>query len=178
MPVYNVLLLGNPELRKKSDPIENFNGTETLQLLEDMKSALTDLQARYNSGLALAAPLIGIHKRVIYFRGDPEPFFIINPEISGRSPEEEEDWETCFAFQMAFAVKIRRPKAIALKYRNEKGEEQIISCEGKMARIALHGIDHLDGILALDHIGKPPLIMRAELTRQKLSSNSRWKKPK
>jgi peptide deformylase len=176
MPVYSVLLLGDPELRKKSTPVTDFEAPELRALLGDLKRTLTVLRARFGTGLALAAPLLGIHKRIIYFRGDPAPFFIINPEISGQSAEEEEDWETCFSFQMSFAVKFKRPKTIAMKYNDENGDDHIISCEGKMARLMLHEIDHLNGVLPVDYINNPPLIMRAELIKQRLSSSARWKK--
>ena len=141
----DILLLGNPKLYEKSEPVSK----EELPLVKDWAADLHDvmeaIRAEYDFGRAIAAPQLGIMKRLIYMNID-KPTIIINPEFTFLSDEKFELWDDCMSLPMLF-VKVRRHKTATLKFLNENWEEQEWQLEGDLSELLQHEYDHLDGIL-------------------------------
>lgn len=104
----------------------------------------------YNSeGVGLAAPQIGVSKRIIVIDDNKTPIIFINPEITYFSENSIEMEEGCLSIPNEFK-KISRPESVKVKYRDTKGKPNIRTFKGLLARIIQHEIDHLDGILMVE----------------------------
>jgi peptide deformylase len=92
-------------------------------------------------------------KRMVYMFTD-KPYLFINPIVENPSEEMMELWDNCMSFPQ-LDVKVKRHKAITLRYYDEHGEEKVWDMEGDYSELLQHEIDHLDGILctmrAVDH---------------------------
>ncbi|MBC8098873.1 MAG: peptide deformylase [Armatimonadetes bacterium] len=130
---------------------------KTLALVRDLKDTLAT-----EAGVGLAAPQIGIHKRVAIIRlgqqhdGDPEkdlspPIALINPQVTWSSDDETRDYDACLSIPRLYGYTYRA-NDIKVAALNEDGKPFELSLSGLDARVVLHEIDHLDGILFLDRI--------------------------
>ncbi|WP_455140941.1 peptide deformylase [Candidatus Hodarchaeum mangrovi] len=161
MPIKPVLLLGNPQLREISKEITKYDD-ELEQIILDLRDTLSNLQKTKNIGRALAAPQIGYKKRVIYFNLPDNDFAMINPVILFKSSDKFQVWDSCFSFDVAFFVQILRHKEIQVEFMTENGKQTHVYVED-LAELVQHEIDHLDGILATDHLTDvSQIIMREE----------------
>lgn len=136
----------NSVLREKCEEIEKID-EEIKKLIEDMKETLKES----NNGLGLAAPQVGVSKRVIVIRTSAGAEGFVNPKILKTSKEVETAEEGCLSFPGRF-LKIKRAKEITVKALNLNGDEMEIKAKGLMARLFQHEIDHLNGILFIDRI--------------------------
>jgi peptide deformylase len=162
MVIKDVLMIGNPVLRKKSIKMNKF-GEELQQIIQDLKDTLTHLQKTKKIGRGLAAPQIGYSKQIIYYGLPSDPFVMVNPEITWRSEEKFPVWDSCFSLDVAFFVEIMRNKHIKVKYQDEKGKEHIKEFKDDLSELVQHETDHLKGILATDHLTDTKrIIMRQE----------------
>jgi peptide deformylase len=142
-------------LRTPSQPVKKIN-REIKQLIEDIRDTIDA-----NPAVGLAAPQIGVHKRVFgarmsYREDQPDeemqpPIIFINPEILERSEETERGYDACLSIPGMMAYTTRNLK-IKVRYQNEKGKRIEQEFEGWDARVIQHEIDHLDGILFLDRL--------------------------
>lgn len=158
--LYKVVKYGDPVLEAPAEPVADFGSQELLQLVEDMFETMYA-----NKGIGLAAPQIGISKRLAVVDTsageDPEMRrVLINPEITfreGRAIDEE----GCLSIP-GFRENVARAQAIVVKGQDVYGNDVEIPAEDLMARAFQHEIDHLDGILFLRHISplKRDLIKR------------------
>jgi len=158
MPRREILLLGNPQLRVKSTEIKQFNN-EYETNLEDLKDTLLYLQKTRKIGRAIAAPQIGWMKDVLFFNLPELSFVMVNPKILSKSRETIEVWDSCFCFKVAFFIKIERFKEIKVKYLDKKGITKIETFSDDLSELIQHEIDHLNGILATDHLKNSKLIV-------------------
>ena len=163
MPQKEILILGNPELWKTSEVVPNPDSIG--DLISDLSDTLAAFRSANGFGRAIAAPQIGILKRVIYTNlmgGLP----LINPVISEASEELFELWDDCFSLP-EIMVRVRRHQAITVTYQDLKGQINHLKAEGDLSELLQHEIDHLDGILATDRAINPrAFAMRAEVLRQ------------
>jgi len=167
MAIKEVLMLGNPLLRKKSFFIQNFKEDVT-EIVKDLSDTLTDLQKKKNKGRALAAPQIGYLKKIIFMQISSRTIVMINPQIVWKSEELFDVWDDCFSFDMAFFVKIKRHKQIKVQYQDETGKAIIETFTDDLSELFQHEIDHLEGILATDHLTDVKnIIMKSELEKMK-----------
>ncbi len=139
----------NKILRNKSVRIEKIS-KEHLDLIEEMQETMIA-----EKGAGLAAPQVGRNIRLIltvrsHF-GKKEIVAMINPEILERSTEKECLEEGCLSIPGRYA-EITRPKAVTVKYLNLSGKEEVVRLKGMNARVVLHEVDHLDGILFVDYL--------------------------
>jgi len=145
MAVYKVLEDGNELLRKqaKSVPMINKN---IIKLLDNMADTLHEYK-----GLGLAAPQIGISKRVVVIDlgDDTGVVELINPELL-ESAGEEVVMEGCLSIPGIFED-VARAATVTVKYTDRHGVEQEMHADGMMARVVQHEIDHLNGILFTDY---------------------------
>lgn len=146
MALRNIRKYGDELLRKKSKRVEIIN-ERILTLLKDMEETMYD-----EDGVGLAAPQVGILKRVVVIDVGEGILKLINPEIiytEGSFTDEE----GCLSLP-GEQGKVERPYKVKVKALNEKGEEIIVEGEELLARALCHEIDHLDGILFIDKVVK------------------------
>ncbi|WP_205410309.1 peptide deformylase [Gracilibacillus timonensis] len=107
---------------------------------------LMDFKSKYGAGRAIAAPQIGVMKRIIYMYID-KPVVCINPEWEISNHEKMEVWDDCMSFP-DLLVKVERYKACTMQYRDRDWEKKVIQATGDLSELLQHEYDHLDGILA------------------------------
>ncbi|KNF08738.1 peptide deformylase Def [Gottschalkia purinilytica] len=144
MAIRQLRLEGDPLLRKKSREIEKIDD-KIKTLVKDM------IETMYKEeGVGLAAPQVGILKRVVVIDVGEGLFTIINPEIIEEQGEII-DYEGCLSIP-GQSGKVSRPAKIKVKYTDIDGNEKIVEAEGFLARAFCHEIDHLDGVLYIDKL--------------------------
>lgn len=162
MPLREILLLGNPQLRRKSTEVKQFNDDHEVNLA-DLKETLLYLQKTRKLGRAIAAPQIGWMKNVIFFNLPDRSFVMVNPKFLSKSREIIEVWDSCFCFDVAFFVKIERFKDIKVEYLDKEGTTKVETFSDDLSELIQHEIDHLNGILATDHLKNlKQIVMRHE----------------
>ena len=146
MAAREILLLGNPRLYETSEPVLYTDLGSLRQVTSDLHDTLMEFRSRYGVGRAIAAPQIGVRKRMVYMHiGEPTVFF--NPTLDERSEEMFELWDDCMCFP-EFLVRVRRHVRCRIRFRNEQWEECELRLEGALSELLQHECDHLDGILA------------------------------
>ena len=171
MAVLDILLAPDPRLTTCCEPVSRIDD-DLGQLLDDM------LETMYAApGIGLAAPQVGVLKRffVVDVSGEEEkkPLFMINPEIIEKSDTKSTYEEGCLSLPKQFGD-VERADKIRLRYQDRRGEEQDLEADGMLARCIQHEVDHLDGILFVDHLSalKRRMILRrmAKVKRSKASN--------
>ncbi len=148
MPKPTILLLGNPQLRKVSASISK-DEYKTLQpIIDQLHTAMMDFRTQYHRGRAIAAPQIGVMKRLLYMHID-KPVVFINPTFTYKSPELIELWDDCMSFP-DLLVKVRRHAKITLAFKDLDWQDHTWELTGDLSELLQHEYDHLDGILAVD----------------------------
>lgn len=153
-----IITVPNPILRKKSEAVTDF-GNATKNLIEEMIKTLThsDNPKEEVKGVGLAAPQIGISKRVVLARKvnargeDGEIVTLVNPEIIGKSASLEAGLEGCLSIPGLYG-EVNRYVWIEIKSKNNSGKSIKLRAEGFFARVIQHEIDHLDGVLFTDKL--------------------------
>lgn len=151
MAIKRVLKMGDPMLYRKAEPVEQFDTPELQALITDMFDTMAAL-----NGAGLAAPQIGISKRVVIFGFEANPRYpdaepvpqtvLINPVIEAIGDETEEDWEGCLSVPGLRGL-VRRYAKIRYRGQNQHGEAIDRTVSEFHARVVQHECDHLDGIL-------------------------------
>jgi len=169
MAILNILHYPDPVLKKKSDEVKKFDKT-LKKLVKDMLDTM-----RSASGVGLAAPQVAVSSRLIMIdlscKDEEEnvgTLVMVNPSIL----ESEGSWgmeEGCLSVP-DITVDVKRARKIKARFQDVNGGESIIECEDILARVILHEIDHLDGIIILDRIGK----LKGDFYKRQL--NKRYKK--
>lgn len=149
MALRNIVQEPNETLRKKCRKVEKIT-ERILQLLDDMKETLAKAD-----GVGLAAPQVGVLRRVVIIDVGEGPMELINPEILETSGEQTGE-EGCLSVAGRWGV-VTRPNYVKVKAMDRQGKERIYEGEGLLARAFCHEIDHLDGRLFID-------IMKEEIT--------------
>ncbi len=144
-----ILLLGDPRLRRVCDPVDCRN-PEFPADSERLLAALEQFRSEYGFGRAIAAPQIGIPRRMIAMNLGAAPFLLINPELSLRSAEQFTLWDDCMSFPWIM-VKVARHTGVDLNFLDSEGNPQEWKrVEPAISELLQHEIDHLDGVLAVD----------------------------
>ena len=142
MALRKVRVDGDPILRKISREVTKIDSKLEV-LIQDMIETM-----RYENGIGLASPQVGILKRLIVIDIGEEPIVAINPVIENEEGKIE-DVQGCLSVPN-LRGKVDRPENIKVKFMNQSGEEVIMNAEGYVARVFCHEIDHLNGILYTD----------------------------
>ena len=137
MALRTIRVQGDPVLTKKSRPVEEMT-PRISELITDMLDTMYDAM-----GVGLAAPQVGILKRIVVIDVGEGPIVLINPEILETSGEQTGD-EGCLSVP-GMAGQVTRPNYVKVKALDVNMEEQIYEGEGLLARAFCHEIDHLDG---------------------------------
>jgi peptide deformylase len=141
----DLVLLGDPRLYERCEPIEKSELPLVKDWVADLDNVMREIRARYNFGRAIAAPQLGIMKRLVYMNIDG-PVVFINPEFTYMSVEKFEVWDDCMSLPNLL-VKVKRHKKIALKYLDENWQAQVWEMEDDLSELLQHECDHLNGIL-------------------------------
>ena len=147
MAVKNIILLGNPELYQVSQPIRKHEVNRLSEVVKDLHDTLMDFRKRYGAGRAIAAPQIGVKRRLVYMVID-RPTIFINPVLDQRSREMIDVWDDCMCFP-DLLVKVRRHKRCRIRWLNIDWKEEKMMLEGSLSELLQHECDHLEGILAV-----------------------------
>ena len=141
----DLLLLGDPRLYEACDPIVEHELPRVNDWVADLHNVMEEIRVIYNFGRAIAAPQLGIMKRLVYMNID-RPVIFINPEFVEKSKEQFELWDDCMSFPNLL-VRVSRHRKIKIRYRDESWEEQVWEMENDLSELLQHEMDHLDGIL-------------------------------
>ena len=160
MAKLDIITAPDPRLKLRAKPVEKVDA-KVRRLMDDM------LETMYGSiGVGLAAPQVGVAQRVIVIDVAREgekanPMRMANPEILWRSPELTTGNEGCLSLPEHYA-EVTRPARIRLRYLDYQNEIREIEASGLLAMCLQHEIDHLDGVLFVDHISslKRGMILR------------------
>ena len=142
MAIRNVVQVGDDVLRQKCFPVENFD-EKLHQILDDMKDTV-----KKESGAGLAAPQIGILRRMAVVDVEEGYFEFINPTIVQQKGEQT-DWEGCLSVRGKMG-QVSRPMKVTVVYQDRFGEKYTLKAKGFFARAICHELDHLDGVLYID----------------------------
>ncbi|MBX3498258.1 MAG: peptide deformylase [Alphaproteobacteria bacterium] len=167
MAILSIITAPDPRLKQLSAPVAEVDA-EIRQLMDDM---LETMHAA--PGIGLAAPQVGVLKRVIVLEIDREetkvgPLFMANPEIVDASDDDAIYNEGCLSVPEHYAD-VTRPAEVTVRYLDRDGTRQELKCEGLLSTCVQHEIDHLDGILFIDKISalKRNIILRKLVKERK-----------
>lgn len=141
-----ILLLGDPRLYEISKEVTKDELEDALKVKQDLLDTLIAFRTKYGVGRAIAAPQIGVKKRIIYRHLD-SPILFINPRLEFPDDEMMEIKDDCMSFPGLY-VRVMRHKNLVVKYKNEDWNDCEMPLSGDMAELIQHEYDHLDGILA------------------------------
>ena len=159
MAVREVILFGDPLLRRKSKRLREWNSKSTRQVRRDLQDTLIHLQKKHKRGGGLAAVQIGHLIQIIYLRAAGKSFYMINPRIIKKSKGMFTVQDFCFSGAAAFTAPVARHKSITVAFQDENGEKQTATYRDYFAELVQHEIDHLHGRLFIDLIKKPAEIV-------------------
>lgn len=144
--IKEILKLGNPRLYEKSMEILPSESENVKIWVEDLHDTLMDFRKTYGAGRAVAAPQIGVNKRLLYMYLD-KPYIFINPSLTFPDDEKYVLWDDCMSFP-GLIVKVERYKRAVIHYQDEHFKSCKMELEGDLSELLQHEYDHLDGILA------------------------------
>jgi peptide deformylase len=152
MTIRSLVILPDPVLRRNSDPVDAITG-EIRALVADMFDTMYDAP-----GVGLAAIQIGVPKRVVTIdtskeEGVRDARVFINPQIVWSSEEKRVYDEGCLSIPEYYG-EVERPDRVRVRFRDLDGKEQEIEADGLLATCIQHEIDHLNGVLFIDHLSK------------------------
>ena len=172
MAVLTIITAPDPRLKVKCEPVTKVDA-EVARLMRDM------LDTMYLApGVGLAAPQVGVTRRILVVdisrKDDPrEPICMANPEIVWHSDELETYEEGCLSLPEQYGD-VERPAQIRVRYLDEKGEQQEREANGLLATCIQHEMDHLEGIIFVDHLSalKRKMILRRLAKQKKLQAQA------
>ena len=179
MAVLPLVIAPDPRLKKISEPVP------VGKINDDLRRFMDDLlETMYASnGLGLAAVQVGVHKRILVMdiaqgsirydgthdpEAQPDPLFMINPEIVWKSDDKFVFEEGCLSFPTQFA-KVERPAKVRVQFYDYQGTEREMAFEQLASVCVQHEIDHLNGITFVEHVSK----MKRDLIMKKLEKHKK-----
>jgi len=152
MAIRPILIIPDQRLRTIADPIPEIN-EEIKTLAKDMLDTMYDAP-----GIGLAAPQVGVLKRIVVMdlaKDDetPAPIVMINPEITKFGEELTVTEEGCLSIPELY-YEVERPSTVTVKYTDLDGKEVVRDAGERLAICIQHEIDHLDGVLYIDHLSR------------------------
>ncbi len=153
-----IITTPDARLREKSTKVSKIDD-EILEVISDMRKLSLDWEKEhpYELSAAMAAPQMGVNKRIIIIRDDMEDkknasfTALINPEVIRAEGKIKTDYEGCLSVPEIYGM-VPRATKVRIKAKLEDGTDVRIKATDELARTLLHEIDHLDGILFIDHI--------------------------
>ena len=177
MPNLQIITVPNPLLKEKSEDVKEFN-----QNLKNTIRNMYDTLYSSGNGIGLAAPQVGIMKRIVVIdikeKDKSNPITFINPKIVKKSKETFVNEEGCLSIPDFFA-NVERYKEVEVQWLNENGDLKSANYNGLMSICIQHEIDHLNGVLFIDHISKIKRKMAVEkVLKQKKKKTNKCRKSK
>ena len=173
MAILPIIIAPDPRLKAECDPVEKVT-PELVKLMDDMLDTMYDAP-----GIGLSAPQVGRQQQIIVADVSKQedvrdPYQMINPEILWTSKDVFSYEEGCLSLPEQYAD-VMRPKQVRISYLDKTGYSQIIEVEDLLAVCLQHEMDHLKGILFVDHISKlkRDLIMRKLRKMKKLEKKGK-----
>ncbi len=161
-----ILLLGDPRLYEIAEEVKREELEGLRPAFEDLFDCIRGVRRDYGFGRAIAAPQIGLQKRVICILTD-KPYVILNPTLDFIGQEQMELMDDCMSFPNLL-VRVRRYRHCILTYLDENWVEQKMRMDDDMSELIQHEYDHLDGILAtMRAVDDKAFIMRKQEDRTK-----------
>jgi len=156
MTVKRIYYANDPRLRQKAKLVKQF-GPELKTLADDMLETM-----KVGNGVGLAAPQVGLLQRILVAElpadedipHSGKPFVLVNPQIVDSSHQEVDGVEGCLSVPNWFG-RVWRPEWVVIKAKTVHGKPTRIKAEDYLARVFLHEMDHLDGILFIDRVESP-----------------------
>lgn len=148
MAIKEILLLGNPILNQKCEYAEKNETALIKQIFNDLHDTMMNFRSKYNAGRAIAAPQIGVLKRIIYMNID-KPVEIINPVLTDLSREMITLWDDCMSFP-ELLVKVKRHKSCKINFYDSDWNHHEMNLVDDLSELLQHEFDHLNGILATE----------------------------
>ncbi len=147
----DLLLLGDPRLYETCEPVLESELPLVADWVADLHNVMEEIRATYQFGRGIAAPQLGIMKRLIYLNVEREgrayPQVIINPELVSVSNETDELWDDCMSFPNLL-VRVRRHQRLILTYRDEQWQSHTWEVtDWSLSELIQHEYDHLNGVL-------------------------------
>lgn len=146
MALDRILQLGDPRLYEKAVPVFPEEVASLQTEIRELHALVKEFRARYGAGRAIAAPQIGLMKRIICYHVD-QPVTMINPELTELSEEMMELWDDCMSFPNLL-VRVRRHRQCVLTFRDENWQAHRWELRDDLSELFQHEYDHLEGILA------------------------------
>ena len=166
-PTLPILIAPHPMLRAKSRPVASSDAGSVATLVAKMLATMYAAP-----GIGLAAPQVGVGLRVVVLDLQPEdkrqPMVLVNPELVAASRETEPREEGCLSLPNQYADVVR-PVAVTVRYQDPSGARHQVQADGLLARCLQHEIDHLDGVLFVDHLSA----LRRNMIMRKLAKEQR-----
>ena len=167
MSIRPILTAPDPRLRQVSKSVETVDD-DLRALMDDMLETMYDAP-----GIGLAAIQVGVPLRVIVMDlagedAEPEPRFFVNPEILDPSEDMSVYEEGCLSVP-EYYDEVERPARCRVKYLDYDGKEQVLDAEGLLATCIQHEMDHLEGVLFIDHLSR----LKRERVLKKLKKEQR-----
>ncbi len=169
MALRDILIAPHPKLKTRAEPVEAVDD-DVRRLADDM------LETMYAApGIGLAAPQVGVGRRVVVLdvadkQSPPAPMCLINPEIVARGDDRVVAEEGCLSLPEIYA-EVERHQRVFVRFTDRAGAVREMDADGLLARCVQHEIDHLDGVLFVDHLSalKRKMLLRklAKLQREK-----------
>ena len=144
--IKEILLLGNPALYEISEAVREEELPEMEALERDLHDTMMEFRRIYQAGRAIAAPQIGVKKRVLYMNVG-EPVLLINPVLEFPDGAMMEVMDDCMSFP-GLLVKVDRYRRCRIHYKDRSWQDKEMELEGDLSELLQHEYDHLDGILA------------------------------
>jgi len=172
MAIREIITLPDRRLRRVSAPVPRIDD-EVRALMDDM------LETMYEApGIGLAAIQIGVPKRVVVLdvaakedeNAEPAPLRLVNPEIVWWGEEVAPREEGCLSIPEVYE-EVERPAACRVRFLDETGASCELDCEGMLARCIQHEVDHINGVLFIDHISR----LKRDLIVRKFTKQAREK---
>ncbi len=143
--IKDLLLLGDERLYEVCEPVLESELHLVKGWVADLHQVMNEIREKYHFGRAIAAPQLGIMKRLVYMNID-KPIVFINPELTELSKEMFELWDDCMSFPNLL-VKVKRHQSLTIRYLDLNWRTQEWKLENDLSELLQHECDHLDGIL-------------------------------
>jgi peptide deformylase len=152
MAILEIVRAPDPRLKAATEPVADVDA-KLRRFMDDMLETMKDAK-----GIGLAANQVGVLKRVAVIDLDPggpksRPYYLVNPRIVEASKEEVTYNEGCLSVPDIWED-VHRPARLTVEYTDEKGKTQTVTADGLLATCLQHEIDHLNGMLFIDHISR------------------------
>ena len=141
----DLVMLGDPRLYETCEPVVEADLPLVAGWVADLHNVMSEVRARYHFGRGIAAPQLGIMKRLVYLHLD-RPMVLLNPELTNCSEAMFELWDDCMSFPNLL-VRVQRHTAVTVRYRDEHWQPQMWPVQDAISELLQHECDHLDGVL-------------------------------